>query len=393
MLWPSESLWDRLIKSTGGIWAQQLGDGEQVFVCKFTRSMLKHVKQGCKVELLVATIQVTNGPIRMLGAVVHDDITHPITVFGPTVRKNELDALAKILDEGRVKIYFFDDACVQTLEATARFSPMHLSVEVESSEEIEREVNTEALDLFQDLVEDWETGTALEKFRADLEIEDMESMKVSILGGHYVLGAGNEGDELEHAAELLLDGILPYPSIRNPLRTEKDAKELCDVLGFGPKFTYHIVVQAKVDGIFAAGPERLPEKRWAKIRKNITKAIHQGTGAVRSLRRGVEITAAVLPEPVKVIAAGRIHVVILLSEMYSLVDWVSVAEEMVQASAEGIFVQAMDMGQFQRLVSACLIAGPDAAPRLLDKNLEMRWQAMQASGNALVLGRVKWPSG
>ncbi len=390
MIWPSRELYERLLGSTAGLWAQRLAGGEHVLVAKMTRAVIKHVFRGAPVELVVFTVRVAEQYARVVGLRVHDDRDDPTCICAPVTTRRDLEALDALLGSGTGQVEFFDDACVPSLTAVVRFSPSPCRVTCAPLATLDPQVNDALLDAYGTVLTGKLAPSVAESALLPVSVVSLTPARVSLGASPYVLGAAKEGTELESSTELLLDGILrPLASIRSPLLANKPNKpELCDVLGFGPQLQYALVVQAKVDGILAAKSNRTPARRVATIEKNLRAAIRQGKGAIRELRRGTTIQADALgPDPVVVPPQHRVHVVVVLSEMDTRIDWEQVATALLAESKEGLFFHVFDMLELQRLVSASQLAGPECAAVLLDSNLEMHWRAMRDNGTALIYGR------
>ena len=123
--------------------------------------------------------------------------------------------------------------------------------------------------------------------------------------------------------------------------------------------------------------------------KNFEAAVRQGRGAARALTKGVVIESPLFAEPLRIDPMGRIHVVVVLSEMHGHLDWAEVARILIKESSGSTFFHVLDLSELQRLVSACCSAGEDQAARLLEPNMLRRWLAMEEHGSAFVHGRVR----
>ncbi|MCK6530890.1 hypothetical protein L6R50_26125 [Myxococcota bacterium] len=241
------------------------------------------------------------------------------------------------------------------------------------------------LDQFEEVLEGRPSTYLLEHQTIKLRLDDLKPLNIALVGGEYKLGSGSEGTELERAVEMLLDGLLPLPSLRAPrIATKSNRPELCDVLAFGPEFEYALVVQAKVDGVLAAGPSRSPGRRLASIQKNLTAAVGKGRGAARALARGVKIEHELLEAPILAPSPDRIHVLVVLSEMHAGLAWEEIANLLLAESSPGTLFHVLDATELQRVISACQMTGGEMAAQMLDDVLARRWALMKEHGTALV---------
>jgi hypothetical protein len=385
MIVPGRDLWEKLLTSAGGLWSLRLDDGLPVLVAKLNRATIKFVLGGSRVEIVTATQSSAAGPVRLLGLRVFDDPEHPVAFFGVVPSEVELATLDAILGSGRARMEFFDEACAPTLAASAQFETTSLAVKAVSLPTVDAVLNGEILDQFEAVLEGRPGTGLLEHKVVRLTLDELKPLNVALIGGEYKLGSGSEGAELERAVEMLLDGLLPLPSLRGPrIATKLNRPELCDVLGFGPEFAYALVVQAKVDGVLAAGPGRTPSRRLATIRKNLNAAVRQGRGAARALARGVRIEHELLEGPILARSIGRIHVVVVLSEMHAGLAWEEIASLLLAESSQGTLFHVLDATELQRLISACQMTGEDTAAQSLDAMLGHRWSLMQEHGTACI---------
>jgi hypothetical protein len=92
-------------------------------------------------------------------------------------------------------------------------------------------------------------------------------------------------------------------------------------------------VQAKALSVLSVNEGRSSERRKAAVTKDITKGLNQLAGALRTIRSGTPVfdmegNLVAIPDRQKTPA----HAIVLVSEMYSFVDWRAVAAAVNEAS-------------------------------------------------------------
>lgn len=392
MIWPGEELWSQLISTPGGIWAFRLDDEACVFVVKLPRALVKQLLVGRKTDLVLASVATEIGDIRVAAFELFEDEMSPVAMTSPIATTRDLDALNELLAAESVRFEFFDDASIPTLTATAVLAPrgMRMKAAVALPPE-QRRINNAVLDDLETVLGGGSSLRVSDFHRLSIKFGEFQPLSTHVVGsGDFQIGVVHEGTELERAVCMLLEDVLGEGPWRGPLLSDaRNKPELCDVLGLGREGAFSLVVQAKVDGVLAAKPDRTANRRLKTLSRNFERAVAQGKGAVRALRAGAKIESDGRALNIPASTRERVHVLILLSEMHGLLDWENIASMLLGASDPQTFFHVMDLAELQRLTAS--LADPIRAT-LLEPNLVNRWNAMKKHGTAFIQLRPREPT-
>lgn len=159
-------------------------------------------------------------------------------------------------------------------------------------------------------------------------------------------------------------------------------RELIDLLGFDAGWI--CLVEAKAMSVLDTPSPRSSERRKANIAKDITKGLGQLGGALQSIRSGAAVfqaDASPLTIPNREAPA---HAIVLVSEMYSFVDWKSVAEAAAKASDNEGHRALFHVFDLQELAS---LARDATSSAVFSDRLIQRWFQVKERGTAY--GRVR----
>jgi hypothetical protein len=199
--------------------------------------------------------------------------------------------------------------------------------------------------------------------------------------GPFVIEDRDEGKKLERQIDVIMDSIYPGNAYVSPdVQDGKNRRELTDVLGFSEDFI--CVVQAKALAVLTAR-DQSSDTRAANVTKDIKKGMRQLAGALTNIRNGSDIFPHEGSTPLTLPGRDRslAHAIVVLSEMYTFVDWRAVAAEVATAS-ENEFHRALfhvlDIQEFANLANNCKDA------ETFSNRLSQRWWFIKERGNAYI---------
>ncbi|MGE3845116.1 MAG: hypothetical protein AB7I50_26435, partial [Vicinamibacterales bacterium] len=128
---------------------------------------------------------------------------------------------------------------------------------------------------------------------------------------------------------------------------------------------------------------RSSDRRKANIEKGITKGLGQLGGALKNIRSGAALFRADGNPLTLVNREAPAHAIVLLSEMYSLVDWRAVASAVDSASENEVHRALFHVFDLQELVS---LARDCVDSAVFSNRLIQRWFLVKDKGTAY--GRV-----
>jgi len=193
-----------------------------------------------------------------------------------------------------------------------------------------------------------------------------------------------EGEKLERAVLSVVELLYPERAYRSPRIPEgTGTRELTDVLGFNDDWL--CVIQAKALSVLGVADGRSSERRTSAVTKDITKGLKQLAGAMRKIRGSVPIydaggTPINIPD-----RNAPAHGIVLVSEMYSFVDWRAVAVASSDAS-EKAHMTLIHVFDLRELVS---IANSSGATDRFNESLMQRWALVKKKGTAYVRARPR----
>jgi hypothetical protein len=199
--------------------------------------------------------------------------------------------------------------------------------------------------------------------------------------GPFLIDDTNEGKKLERLINVIMDSIYTGNAYVSPeVQDGKKRRELTDVLGFNTDFI--CVIEAKAMAVLNA-KDQTSSRRAANVTKDIKEGLKQLAGALTNIRNGSPIFPHRDDTPLTI--PGRdsspAHAIVVLSEMYTFVDWKAVAVAVAEASENDIHKAAfhvLDIQELANLASNC--EGPD----MFSNRLLQRWCFIKERGHAYV---------
>jgi hypothetical protein len=198
--------------------------------------------------------------------------------------------------------------------------------------------------------------------------------------GPFVINDQDEGKKLERHISVIIDSIYPGNAYVSPdVQDGKNRRELTDVLGFSTDFI--CVVQAKALAVLTA-KDQSSSTRVANVTKDIKKGMGLA-GALTNIRNGSAIFRYQESTPLTILGRDRslAHAIVVLSEMYTFVDWNTVAADVDRASDNEFhraLFQVLDIQELANLANNCKDA------ETFSNRLLQRWFFIKERGNAYV---------
>jgi hypothetical protein len=353
---PSEKVAEGLRLGRTGLWVEPLVDGRIAIIAKIPESVIKALYRGAKTSLFLGVMRGDWMRILCLGLRVNDEPENPFTVTFPNSSPGDAVLLRQILRSASTTVHCLNELNHPILSASCALQPeaatdaaafmdnsdhwlltLDSSLEVEVSE-VARNIEL-ALDRFQGPI--YGPGDAPDDpvFEIPLSLDLWPTQTVIDVSTtsweEFRIDDADEGTKLERVAHATLDSIYPGTTFRSPqIVKTQNRRELADILSFNDEWL--CVVQAKALSVLAVNDDRSSARRKAAVTKDIEKGLRQLAGALRAIRSGSPIfdsagNKLAIPPGQK----ARVHAIVLVSEMYSFVDWRAVAAAVNEASEKG----------------------------------------------------------
>jgi hypothetical protein len=204
--------------------------------------------------------------------------------------------------------------------------------------------------------------------------------------GPFLIDDEDEGPKLERLIHVVVDSIYPGSSYISPdVQDGKSLRELADVLGFDSDSI--CVVQAKALAVLSVDSERPSSRRTGSVEKDIKKGLKQLAGALTNIRAGSPAFPHRETTPITIPNRGTslAHAIVILSEMYTFVNWETIATSVAKASDSKIhraLYHVLDIQELANLAANC----KDAAT--FSNRLAQRWVVVQEKGTAYVRAKA-----
>jgi hypothetical protein len=395
---PSEKVAEGFALGRTGLWVEALGDGRIALIAKIPESVIKALYRGARSSFFLGVMRGDWMRILCLGLRVNDEPENPFTVTMANSSPQDAVLLKQILRGGSTTLHCVDELNHPVLsawctldESCQRAAPWfetsdHWLLTLDSSREIpvmELARNLDlALDRFQGPIyrapgpgDDpvFEIGLSLELWPRQTVIDVSPTLEET-----FRIDDEDEGTKLERAIHTVMDAVYPGRSYRSPqIRTGKGRRELADVIGFDEQWL--CVVQAKALSVLGVDAGRSSQRRASTVTKDITGAFKQLSGAMRKLRartRVDELDGAIIAIPDQENIPA--HAIVVLSEMYSFVDWKAVAAAAIEASEKGhrTLFHVFDIQELSH------IAATAASAETFNAFLVQRWAWVKLKGTA-----------
>lgn len=394
MLMPSKELRDQMSNVMCGFWLENMGKGrEAVYVAKLQTNVIKAVQMGAIASFIISVIQIEGHKVRVVGLQVGDDPVHPFTTYRSHTDLSEHALFEKSLTNVSIPFYFFDElernvlACectpiqgdvVKLMLELPNLGPHYIGPQ--------SAITGKALDIFQEDL-DAEFNHSLLKsslfLRVNLKLTSFAALKMFALGtGQFRLDQTDEGGGLEQSAHQLIESLYPLSHYRSPqIQDGALRRELTDLLTFDSEGL--CLIESKALSEFNVDLSRSMAKRIAQIRKDIDKGIRQLSGALKKVRSDARIMDSKGHE---IQIPGRlevtIHVILLISDMNTDLEWMDLASRLVAASKNNAFFHIMDLTELRNLVGV-------GQASLFHSVLIQRFNKVREIGNAGVRCRIR----
>ena len=409
---PSIKLSEALTKAGVGVWIEQLGDGRIALVCKAPETAIKALYRGAACTLLISTIQAEPLTILCLGIRIDDERENPFKASMPNSSPEDAVLLTQILSSGSTTLHCMNElnhpvlsawcsleAAPATLAADALRASDHWLLTYPPStpvkiEDLPRILNL-ALDRFQhhihrspdDLVNEYVNMTATLLLTLDIwRPREMFEVTPTAASGPFLIDDTDEGKKLERLINVIMDSIYPGNAYVSPdVQDGKNRRELTDVLGFNTDFI--CAIQAKAMAVLTA-KDQASSTRAGNVTKDIKRGLKQLAGALTNIRNGSTIFPHKDNTPLTI--PGRdsspAHAIVVLSEMYTFVDWKAVAMYVAEASENETHQAAfhvLDIQELANLASSCKDADT------FSNRLLQRWCFIKERGHAYVRAQFR----
>ncbi|HYM79398.1 MAG TPA: hypothetical protein VE377_25700 [Candidatus Dormibacteraeota bacterium] len=404
---PSIKLSEALTRAGVGVYIEKLGDGRIAIVCKAPETAIKALYRGAACTLLISAIQAESLTILCLGIRIDDERENPFKASMCNSSPKDAALLVQILASTSTTLHCMNELNHPVLSAWCKLEsgPAALAADaLRASDhwlltypattlvklEDLRQILNLALDRFQHHIHKPKDDPVIEyvKMTATLPLaldiwkpRELFEVTPTSASGPFVIGDRDEGKKLERHINVIMDSIYPGNGYLSPeVQDGKNRRELTDVLGFSKDFI--CVVQAKALAVLSA-KDQSSDTRAANVTKDIRKGMGQLAGALTNIRNGSDIFPHEESTPLTL--PGRdsspAHAIVVLSEMYTFVDWKAVAVEVATAS-ENEFRRALfhvlDIQEFANLANNCKDA------ETFNNRLFQRWCFIKERGNAYI---------
>lgn len=404
---PSIKLSEALTRAGVGVYVEKLGDGRIAIVCKAPETAIKALYRGAACTLLISAIQAESLTILCLGIRIDDERENPFKASMCNSSPEDAALLVQILGSASTTLHCMNELNHPVLSAWCKLESGRAALAADSLrasdhwlltypattpvkiEDLPRMLNL-ALDRFQEHIHkppddrdsEYVKMTATVPLALDIwKPSELFEVTPTSASGPFVIDDQDEGKKLERHIKVILDSIYPGNAHLSPdVQDGKHRRELTDVLGFSKDFI--CVVQAKALAVLAAN-DQSSDKRAANVTKDIRKGMGQLAGALTNIRNRSDIFLHQESTPLTVPGRDRspAHAIVILSEMYTFVDWKAVAAE-VAAASENEFRRALfhvlDIQEFANLASNCRDA------ETFNNRLFQRWCFIKERGNAYI---------
>ncbi len=410
---PSIKLSEALTKAAVGLWVEQVGDGRIALVCKAPEIAIKALYCGAACTFLLSTIQAESLTILCMGLRINDEPESPFKVLMVNYSPEDAALLTQILESGATTLHCLNElnhpvlsaSCSleqksATLAADSLPSSNHWLLTLSSSKLVKlpdlSRMRGLALDRFQhhihhpqdDPVSQDIKMTAAIPLKLDIwKPAEIFEVTPTATGGPFLIDDEHEGPKLEGLIHVVVDSIYAGNSYVSPdVQDRKILRELADVLGFDSDFI--CVVQAKAMAVLTVDSKRPSSRRARKVEKDIKKGLKQLAGALTNIRAGCPVFPHGKNTHIEIPNRGTslAHAIVVLSEMYTFVDWKAIAASVAKASDSEVrraLFHVLDIQELANLAANCKDA------ETFSRRLEQRWHFVQEKGTAYV--RAKAP--
>lgn len=379
---------------TNFIWFLPSPQSSPVVLIKASSSVLKSIVQGAVVEFLfgVDTTKTTN--YLCTGVKIQDSYDRPIFLCGIQSHQEEHQALKKILETRKARIFLFNelDMCVAWTELSLEDSNAAEVINLigDFSRLYVGKVDGEGihcLDCFSyTLVNSVDDEKVYKIPTMNLPINSgiwthIDIIRVGSGGvGRFNLGDQDEGGSFEETVWSSLEDVFPMKIYKKPsVEDGKQERELTDILSFYKYGTF--LIEAKALSCFTLKDGSLKRKS-KNIRKDAQKAIKQLKGAVKKIKE----KAIIKDQKNEILIFDRNlppHCIILISDTSHIEDEPEIVNEMLAAAKKtNSFFHILDFSDFVMYVK-----GSQGRADLLDYYLIERFKAFGKAKTVNIRGK------
>ena len=404
----SIKLSEALSRAGVGLWTEQLGEGRIALACKAPETAIKALDRGAECSFLIAAVQAESLTILCLGLQINDEPDNPFKILMVNASPEDAALLTQILASGATTLHCLNELNHPVLSAGCSLEPQSATMAADALRSSDHWLLTPsssklvkvsdlsrifelALDHFQhhmhrsqdDPVSDEVRWTATIPLKLDIwkPIEIFE-VTPTATGGPFLIGDKDEGPKLERLTHVVVDSIYPGSSYLCPdVQDGKKRRPLTDVLGFDSDFI--CVVEAKAMAVLTVDSGRASSRRAGNVGRDIEKGLGQLAGALTNIRAGSSVfpyqenTAIAIPNRETSLA----HAIVVLSEMYTFVDWKAIAAAVAKASDSEVhraLFHVLDIQELTNLAANCKDS------QTFNNRLAQRWSLIQEKGTAYI---------
>ena len=389
---PSEEVFRHIIVEPSGIWfVPTIGADAHAILVKLPSNVLKSIIKGCKVSFGFSLNNMRSGTVLMTVVYVYDDLSTPVIAIGPLIDREQQIALVEILrDRQSTPIFFYDELARNVAEARCLFANQTEEI-IKLIGDVDRlyagEANKDVKVALDQLESDAEaiisenTLRTEHVFAIEITLRNFVEFNLHVIGNReksqFKITHPNEGDTLEQSVWHLLMDLFQNNLYRSPQVIEgRTRRELTDILAISEYGIF--IFESKSLSILNNVKEQSTARRAKNIEAHIRKALNQLLGATKAIHNGLEIYAS---DGQRIDFNRNIppHGIVLISEMFHVVDWNAMFLEFAQATIKSkVILHILDLRELARLV------GGSKTVNIFDYNLLERSKQVIEHRNLLV---------
>ena len=391
---PNERIFREMNSEIASLWyVPATGDDDIALLVKSITTSIKAVVSGCPIELYFGK----KDNYLCTGIKIKDVPDSPLFICGVQRNYEEHKALYKCLKKKRFPVFFFNEMNVcsawsycsiseQTAQQTLSFLGNLKSLYVG---EFDAKAS-ETLDDFQIATD--EDGfpklkVVMPTFFFCPESEEWHSIESYFLSNTDSKSVNvfnkDEGGNFENTVWSSLSYLFPDHIYKSPIiRYGETKREFTDVFAFHEYGSF--IIETKDLSIISAGTNRSMDKRTAGVKKQVSKAIKQLTGAVKHFKNGAELTdniGNIIEVDRKIVP----HCIVLITELMHYGDWSEIVKQLSEANASTkSFFHLLDERELIELIK-----GSSNNPVLFDYNLMKRFELFKEKQSVFIRSQTE----
>lgn len=359
---PHERIYKELLHEKAAIWYINDEFGAKVMV-KTTSASIRAIMTGCRIEFLFGKDTRRQPPVFHKGLRIHDDPVHYLNLTGTDRFPDEHSALDAIMGRSETFVHFHNELNACQAVAELRFSVRdQLAVKNLHGDPAKLYCGDfddkliASLDCF-----DFSLGMRPDepgKYNIETLVIRGELSEWTIMKNTFITDAGTntimadepaEGDVFEREVWLGLTDLFGKNLYWKPEVPDGRLRELIDVLAFSSRSLF--LIEAKATGVFAAVPGRTMGRKVKGLQKQVSKAIGQLAGALKSVKARKPIISRQGDEIIFNRDTNMPHCIVLVSELLPFGDWQPIVMEIFQAMIDNAcYVNVMDLREFMQYI-------------------------------------------